>query len=76
MKIIGPNPSPITTKTIPPIYSHFQETTRSINKIKEGIRWMKNAPSCCQIVCPGANESKANMHINNIARIQRILGIQ
>ena len=46
------------------------------SKINDGMRWMIKAPSCCQMLSPGVNESRANMLINNMARIQRILGTQ
>jgi len=63
-------------KIIPPIYSHFHATIRNASKINDGMRWIRKAPSCCHMVCPGVNESMANKLINNIARIQRILGAQ
>jgi hypothetical protein len=43
---------------------------------KEGMRWMRNAPICCQMLNPGANASAAKMLINSMARMQMILGAQ
>jgi len=40
------------------------------------MRWMRKAPSCCQMVSPGVNESRANILKNNMARIQSIRGAQ
>ena len=56
--------------------SHFHATIKNASNIKEGIRWIRNAPSCCQIVKPGANESAANKLKRSIARIQIIRGVQ
>jgi hypothetical protein len=44
--------------------------------INDGIRWIKNPSSCCQMVNPGSKASAANKLIKSIARIQRILGSQ
>jgi hypothetical protein len=76
IKTNGLIPRPIIRKIIPPIISHFQETIRITSKTKEGIRCNKKAVSCCQMVRPGAKESRANMLTKRIARIQIIRGSQ
>lgn len=72
----GLNPRPITVKMIPPIYSHFQATTSKAIKTNDGMRWIRKAPSCCQMVNPGENASNANILIKSIARMQMTLGSQ
>lgn len=55
---------------IPPINSHFQAMIRNAIKIYDGMRWIRKSPSCCQIVCPGVNASRANKLIKRIAMMQ------
>jgi len=74
--MIGLNIKPIKINIKPPMYSHFQATNSIANKIYEGIRWIKNPPSCCQMLSSGENESNANRLINKMARIHKILGAQ
>ena len=76
MKTNGLNPSPIRIKIIPPIYSHFHATMSKMINPKDGIRCMRKSPICCLMVNSGLKASRANMLINKMARIQRILGIQ
>jgi len=54
---------------IPPIYSHFHATIRKASKIKDGMRWMKKALSCCQMVSPGEKASASNKLTKRKARI-------
>ncbi len=63
-------------KIIAPGSSHFQAIIKKAVRANDGIRFMKNEPSCCQIVRPGANESNANRLTKRIAKIQTILGNQ
>jgi len=70
------NPRPIIIKMMPPIYSHFHATIRKAIKINDGIRWMTNAPSCCQMVSWGVKASVANKLTKRIARMQMIRGNQ
>ncbi len=67
---------PIIKKIIPPAYSHFHATIRKASKINDGIRCMKKAPICCQMVSPGAKASAANKPTKSMARMQIIRGNQ
>jgi len=59
--------------SIPLRYSHFHVTRSKSSKIKEGIRWIKKATSCCQMVSPGAKESAANKLIKSMANYHWVI---
>jgi hypothetical protein len=44
--------------------------------MNEGIRCMRKAPICCQMLRPGPKASRANILMNKIAAIHRTLGSQ
>jgi hypothetical protein len=76
LKIKGVRTRPIIINIIPPANSLYHARIRITSKIKDGIRCIKKAPSCCHMVRPGSNASAANILMNNMARMHIILGSQ
>jgi len=60
---------------IPPSSSFFHAMMSKMVKIKDGIKCIRKAKICSQIVGPVSKASRANKLIKRIAITQRILGV-
>jgi hypothetical protein len=72
---MGLTPRLIIKKRIPPRSSFFQAMMSKIVNMNEGIKCMRKAIICSQIVGPVLKASKANKLIKTMAMTQRILGV-